>query len=89
MRSFEHLRTVAGRADVVLLAGAPMDYRLDFGRIFGPTAVIVAVNRTKHPLTINRYARVTQRFAPARLDLTPPMTALCDGAASSAAVGPM
>jgi hypothetical protein len=48
------LQVVAARADLVVLVGAPLDYRLAYGRIFATDAVIVAINRTKHPLTLNR-----------------------------------
>jgi thiamine pyrophosphate-dependent acetolactate synthase large subunit-like protein len=41
-------------ADVVLLAGMPCDFRLDYGRSFHPKVKLVTINRSKTDLTLNR-----------------------------------
>jgi len=87
LRSAAHFEALARHADVVLLLGAPLDYRLAYGRHFGPNAVLVAVNRSKRTLTLNRYGRRPRAAArrdtatahvvvasqhPARIDPWPP-----------------
>ena len=50
-----HKRRQALReADFVLLAGAPCDFRMDYGRHFRRSAFYAAANRSKHDLTMNR-----------------------------------
>ncbi|MCB9160058.1 MAG: thiamine pyrophosphate-binding protein [Caldilineaceae bacterium] len=50
-----HRRRQALRAaDLVLLAGVPVDFRLDYGRQFRRRAVYIAANRSKDDLTRNR-----------------------------------
>jgi acetolactate synthase-1/2/3 large subunit len=50
-----HKRKEALReADLVILAGTPCDFRLDYGRNIGKNAVLIAVNRDKASLTLNR-----------------------------------
>ena len=50
-----HQRRQALRAaDLVLLAGVPVDFRLDYGRQFRRRAVYIAANRSKDDLTRNR-----------------------------------
>ncbi len=53
--SFRHRRSAAlKQADLVLLCGAPLDFRLDYGRQIGRRAGIVAVNLSRAALTRNR-----------------------------------
>jgi thiamine pyrophosphate-dependent acetolactate synthase large subunit-like protein len=50
-----HRRKEALReADLVLLAGIPADFRLDYGRQIGRNARLLAVNRSASDLTLNR-----------------------------------
>ena len=50
-----HRRKEALReADLVLLAGVPCDFRLDYGRQIGRAATVVSVNRDGKALTLNR-----------------------------------
>lgn len=52
---FRHRRKQALKeADLVVLAGVPMDFRLNYGREFGPRTRIVSINRSKADLTRNR-----------------------------------
>jgi acetolactate synthase-1/2/3 large subunit len=50
-----HRRKEALReADLVLLAGVPCDFRLDYGRQIGRAATLVSANRDAKALTLNR-----------------------------------
>ncbi|MEZ4869047.1 MAG: thiamine pyrophosphate-binding protein [Caldilineaceae bacterium] len=50
-----HQRTKALReADLVLLAGVPCDFRLNYGRAIARRATYIAVNRSRRDLTQNR-----------------------------------
>lgn len=50
-----HRRSEALReADLVLLAGVPCDFRLDYGRQIRPDAVVVSANRDAAARTLNR-----------------------------------
>ena len=50
-----HRRKEALReADLVLLAGVPCDFRLDYGRQIGRSTTLVSVNRDRGALTLNR-----------------------------------
>lgn len=50
-----HRRSEALRgADVVLIAGMPCDFRLGYGRSIGSGARVVAVNRSRRDLKLNR-----------------------------------
>ena len=52
---FRHHRKEALReADVVLLAGVPCDFRLDYGKHIGRKVSLVSINRSKTDLTKNR-----------------------------------
>ncbi|MEM7586144.1 MAG: thiamine pyrophosphate-binding protein [Acidobacteriota bacterium] len=54
-RHLRHKRTKALKeADVVLLAGVPNDFRLDYGRHISRKAKLVSVNLSDHDLTKNR-----------------------------------
>ncbi|TAL38939.1 MAG: thiamine pyrophosphate-binding protein [Spirochaetes bacterium] len=47
-------RDALREADLVLLAGMPCDFRLNYGRDINPAAALVAVNRDRHALRLNR-----------------------------------
>ncbi len=50
-----HRRREALReADLVVLAGVPCDFRLDYGKQVGRSATLVSVNRDRGALTLNR-----------------------------------
>ncbi|HPN12133.1 MAG TPA: thiamine pyrophosphate-binding protein [Spirochaetota bacterium] len=52
---FRHHRKEALReADLVVLAGIPFDFRLDYGRAINPRARVISVNRSRRELTMNR-----------------------------------
>lgn len=52
---FRHARKRAlAEADLVLLAGIPCDFRLDYGRGIGARARLVSVNRSRGDLVMNR-----------------------------------
>ena len=54
-RQVRHQRKEALReADLVILCGVPMDFRLDYGRHIGGHATIIAVNRDEGELNKNR-----------------------------------
>jgi len=40
-------------ADLIIIAGLPVDFRISFGRGFNPNAKIIAVNRDVHALNMN------------------------------------
>jgi acetolactate synthase-1/2/3 large subunit len=49
-----HQRKMALKdADLVILAGMPCDFRLNYGRSFGPGAKLISVNRSKSDLRMN------------------------------------
>jgi acetolactate synthase-like protein len=57
---FRHARTAAlHEADLVMLAGAPCDFRLDYGRQIARSALIVAANRSRAEARKNRRPAVT------------------------------
>ena len=47
-------RAALKEADLVVLAGVPADFRLDYGRSIGPGAQIIGINRDKTALRLNR-----------------------------------
>jgi acetolactate synthase-like protein len=50
-----HQRKKALRdADLIILAGMPCDFRLDYGRSFNPQARLISINRSKAELKLNR-----------------------------------
>ena len=52
---YRHARSKALReADVVLLAGFPCDFRLGYGDSISRRAKVIAVNRSRHDLRLNR-----------------------------------
>jgi acetolactate synthase-1/2/3 large subunit len=61
-----HKRKEALReADLVLLAGVPCDFRLDYGRQIARSATLVSVNRDGKALTLNRRPTLGVRGDPA------------------------
>lgn len=51
-------------ADLVLLAGMPCDFRLDYGRSINSCAQLIAVNRSKKDLYLNRRPQLAIRADP-------------------------
>jgi len=63
---FRHRRKEALReADLVVLAGVPCDFRLDYGRAIGRDARLVAANRDRSDLVRNRAPRIAALGDPA------------------------
>lgn len=64
---FRHQRKAALKeADVVLLAGFPCDFRLDYGSPIRRSATLIAVNRSRRDLTLNRRPNVAALGDPGR-----------------------
>lgn len=42
------------QADLVIMAGMPCDFRMDYGRVIGRKTLLIAANRSKHDLNLNR-----------------------------------
>jgi acetolactate synthase-1/2/3 large subunit len=62
-----HRRREALReADLVILAGAPCDFRLDYGRAISGTATLIAANRSRDDLVKNRHPQLGVLAAPDR-----------------------
>lgn len=62
-----HARKAALReADLVLLAGVPCDFRLDYGRAIGRGAFLVSVNRSRVDRLRNRRPRIAVDADPGR-----------------------
>lgn len=60
-----HRRKEALReADLVVLAGAPCDFRLDYGRHIGRRAVLVSANRSRVEIAMNRRPALAVPGAP-------------------------
>jgi acetolactate synthase-1/2/3 large subunit len=53
-------------ADLVILAGAPCDFRLDYGRAISGRATVIAVNRGRQDLVRNRRPQLGVLAAPDR-----------------------
>jgi thiamine pyrophosphate-dependent acetolactate synthase large subunit-like protein len=49
-----HRKGALKQADLVIVAGMPCDFRMDYGRSIGRKATLVAANRSKHDLNLNR-----------------------------------
>ena len=49
-----HRKDALKQADLVLVAGMPFDFRLNYGRAIGSGAKVISVNRSKTDLTMNR-----------------------------------
>jgi len=53
-----HKRSKALRnADLIILAGVPLDFRLDYGRGLNRRATVISINLSKHTLRMNRIFR--------------------------------
>jgi acetolactate synthase-1/2/3 large subunit len=62
---FRHQRKAALKeADLVVLAGTPCDFRLDYGRQISRKAKLVAINRDRDDLTRNRRPQLAIHAAP-------------------------
>jgi acetolactate synthase-1/2/3 large subunit len=57
-------RDALKKADLVILAGMPCDFRLDYGRVINPQAALLAVNRSKKDLTLNRKPTLAVHWDP-------------------------
>jgi len=62
-----HRRKALREADLVLLAGVPADFRLDYGRQIGRRATVVAANLSDDEMKKNRRADLPVHADPARL----------------------
>lgn len=83
-RQFRHQRRqTLKEADLVLLAGMPCDFRLDYGRAISPRAALVAVNRSRRDLRLNRRPTLALRADPGQT-----LRRLAAGAAPSPGWGP-
>ncbi|MDX1501049.1 MAG: thiamine pyrophosphate-binding protein [Thermoanaerobaculia bacterium] len=60
-----HRRRALRAADLVVLAGVPFDFRLDYGRQIHGKAGVVAANRSREELTKNRSPTVAAEGDPA------------------------
>jgi thiamine pyrophosphate-dependent acetolactate synthase large subunit-like protein len=49
-----HRKEALKNADLVLVAGMPFDFRLNYGRAIGSGARVISINRSKTDLTMNR-----------------------------------
>jgi acetolactate synthase-1/2/3 large subunit len=49
-----HRKEALKQADLVMLAGMPFDFRLNYGRAIGADVKVISVNRSKADLTMNR-----------------------------------
>jgi acetolactate synthase-1/2/3 large subunit len=59
---FRHKRKASLReADLVILAGIPCDFRLDYGRDINPKAKLISINRSTADLFLNRRVYVNRR----------------------------
>lgn len=62
---FRHKRSAALKeADLVIVAGFPFDFRLNYGRGFHPKAQIISANLSKHDLYTNRRPTVAIQHHP-------------------------
>ena len=67
-----HKRKEALReADLVILAGVPCDFRLDYGNHIGRRAVLVSANRSRHEIAKNRRPALAALGAPELLPARP------------------
>jgi thiamine pyrophosphate-dependent acetolactate synthase large subunit-like protein len=65
-----HKRREALReADLVVLAGVPCDFRLDYGRQIRAATRLISVNRSRHDLTLNRRPTLAVHADPGRFIL--------------------
>jgi acetolactate synthase-1/2/3 large subunit len=54
LHSRHQRRRALKEADLVILAGVPCDFRLDYGRSIARNVTLVSVNRSRHDLKLNR-----------------------------------
>lgn len=59
-----HRRKALREADLVILAGVPCDFRLDYGRHIGRHAALVSANRSRAEIAKNRRPQVAALGAP-------------------------
>ena len=59
-------REALKKTDLVILAGMPCDFRMDYGRVINPDAALLAVNRSKKDLSLNRKPTVGVHGDPCR-----------------------
>jgi len=59
-------RQALQEADLVLMAGMPCDFRLDYGRAIGRRAVVIGINRSRRDLKLNRTPRLAAAADPGR-----------------------
>jgi acetolactate synthase-like protein len=75
-RQMRHQRRQAlQEADLVLLAGMACDFRLDYGRAINPQAHLIAFNRSRRDLRLNRRPTLALQTDPCRAlcHLAPPV----------------
>jgi acetolactate synthase-1/2/3 large subunit len=64
---FRHQRRQALKeADLVLMAGMPCDFRLDYGRSINRRATLIGINRSRHDLKLNRRPQLAAAADPGR-----------------------
>lgn len=62
---YRHKRTSALKeADVVILIGVPIDFRLGYGRSINRRCHLISINLSKHDLTMNRKANIRIQNSP-------------------------
>ena len=54
LQKFHKRRLALKESDCIILVGVPLDFRLNYGRVFNRTAVTIAVNRNEDDLHKNR-----------------------------------
>jgi acetolactate synthase-like protein len=59
-----HRKKALREADLVILAGVPCDFRLDYGRHIGRRAALVSANRSRTEIAKNRRPKVAALGAP-------------------------
>ena len=59
-----HRKEALREADLVILAGVPCDFRLDYGRHIGRRAVLVSANRSRDEIAKNRRPALSALGAP-------------------------
>ena len=59
-------RDALKKTDLVILAGMPCDFRMDYGRVINPDASLLAVNRSKKDLSLNRKPTIGVHGDPCR-----------------------
>ena len=54
LQFIHHRKEALREADLIILAGVPCDFRLDYGRAIGADAYVISVNRSRRDLYLNR-----------------------------------